>query len=107
MSDAKKYDTDKLRVDLLPTGPLFEVSKVLGFGAEKYGSHNWRRGMAWSRVYAAAQRHLMKWNAGETYDEESQINHLAHACVNIMFLLHYTEEHPELDDRPTLKSEKT
>ena len=97
--EGKKFDCGKVRVDLLPSESLFEVAKVLGFGADKYGEHNWRKGMAWSRLYAAAQRHMMKWNAGETHDEESGMNHLAHACVNLLFLLSYSEHHPDLDDR--------
>lgn len=94
-----KLDAGKLRVDLLPSHAMFEVAKVLTFGCEKYGEHNWRQGIEWSRVYAAAQRHLMKWNSGETHDEETGINHLAHACANLMFLLTYSKSHPELDDR--------
>jgi hypothetical protein len=95
----KKFDEGKLRVDLLPSEAMFEVAKVLTFGAQKYGEHNWRGGIEWSRVYAATQRHLMKWNSGETYDEETGISHLAHACANIMFLLTYAKTHGELDDR--------
>lgn len=95
----KKFDQGKPRVDLLPSEPLFELAKVLTFGATKYGEHNWRQGMAWSRVYAAAQRHMMKWNSGETYDDETGLNHLSHACVNLLFLLYYSEHFEELDDR--------
>lgn len=103
--EGKKFDGGKIRVDLLPSESLFEVAKVLGFGADKYGEHNWRNGMAWSRLYAAAQRHMMKWNAGETHDEESGENHLAHACVNLLFLLSYEKHHKKLDDR--YRSDKT
>lgn len=95
----KKFDQDKVRIDLLPSEALLEVAKVLTFGAGKYGEHNWRKGIAWSRVYAAALRHMMKWNSGETYDEETGLNHLSHACANILFLLYYAEKHGELDDR--------
>lgn len=95
----KKFDSGKIRVDLLPSESLFEVAKVMTFGATKYGTHNWRKGMDWSRVYAAAQRHMMKWNAGDTYDDETGLNHLAHACVNLLFLLYYAENFEELDDR--------
>lgn len=99
LCEGKKFDDGKVRVDLLPSESLFEVAKVLGFGADKYGEHNWRKGMEWSRIYAAAQRHMMKWNAGETHDEESGHNHLAHACVNLLFLLTLKDTHPDLDDR--------
>ena len=95
----KKFDGGKVRVDLLPSESLFAVAEVLTFGASKYGEHNWRKGIAWSRLYAAAQRHMMKWNAGETHDDESGMNHLAHACVNLLMLLSYDKNHPELDDR--------
>lgn len=95
----KKFDDGKLRVDLLPSEALFEVAKVLTFGAGKYGEHNWRQGIEWSRVYAAAQRHMMKWNAGQTYDDETGINHLAHACANLLFLLTYSGTNQDLDDR--------
>lgn len=94
-----KYDEDKPRMDLIPSEALLEIAKVMGFGAEKYGDHNWRNGMNWSRIYAAAQRHMAKWNSGDTYDEETKLNHLAHACVNMIFLLYYTEKGVGNDDR--------
>ena len=98
-AEGKKFDEGKVRVDLLPSESLFAVAEVLTFGASKYGEHNWRKGMAWSRLYAAAQRHMMKWNAGETHDKESGKNHLAHACVNLLMLLSYEKSCRELDDR--------
>lgn len=97
--EGKKFDGGKVRMDLLPSESLFAVAEVLTFGADKYGEHNWRKGMAWSRLYAAAQRHMVKWNAGETHDDESGMNHLAHACVNLLMLLSYDKHHPNLDDR--------
>ena len=98
-AEGKKFDEGKVRVDLLPSESLFAVAEVLTFGASKYGEHNWRKGMAWSRLYAAAQRHMLKWNAGETHDKESGKNHLAHACVNLLMLLSYEKSCRELDDR--------
>jgi len=80
-AEGKKFDEGKIRVDLLPSESLFAVAEV------------------WSRLYAAAQRHMMKWNAGETHDEESGKNHLAHACVNLLMLLSYEKSCRELDDR--------
>jgi len=97
--EGKKFDGGKVRMDLLPSESLFAVAEVLTFGADKYGEHNWRKGMAWSRLYAAAQRHMVKWNAGETHDDESGMNHLAHACVNLLMLLSYEKNHQDLDDR--------
>lgn len=94
-----KHDKEKPRTDLLPAEALFRIAEVLGFGAGKYDAHNWRAGIAFSRVYGAALRHLLAWNDGEDNDKESGLNHLAHAGCCILFLLTYLREHPELDDR--------
>ncbi len=100
MSDGgKKFDGEKIRMDLLSPKALTEIARVMGEGAKKYGAQNWRKGIAWSRVYAAIQRHLNAWNDGETYDQETGISHLAHAGCGIMFLLEYASTHGELDDR--------
>ena len=100
MKEGKKLDSGKRRMDLLPVGPLWAVADVLTFGAAKYDPQNWRRGMDWSRLYAAAQRHLTAFWNGEDLDSESGLPHLAHAACCLMFLLEFENTHPELDDRP-------
>lgn len=99
MSDAKKFDNGKAPVNLLPREGLEQIAKVLGFGAQKYDAHNWRKGMDWSRLIAAAQRHIIAFNEGEDIDPESGLNHLAHAGCCIMFLLDYFKNHKDKDDR--------
>ena len=99
MSEGKKFDAEKPRLDLLSSIALVEVAKVMTYGASKYGSQNWRGGLAWSRVYAAVQRHLVAWNGGETLDPETGLSHLAHASCGLQFLLEYAKTHPQLDDR--------
>lgn len=94
-----KHDSGKEPLDLIPSEALLQLARVLQYGATKYASHNWRGGLAWSRVYAAVMRHLLKWNAGQTVDEETGLNHLAHAMCGIAFLLEYAKTKPELDDR--------
>lgn len=100
MSEAMKYDNEKVRLDLLPVIPLIGVGKVLTFGAHKYGARNWEKGLDWSRCYGAALRHLFAWWSGETNDPETGYNHLDHALCELMFLREFAETHPELDDRP-------
>lgn len=99
-STAAKFDTEKVRLDLLPVIPLIGVGKVLTFGAHKYGARNWEKGLDWSRCYGAALRHLLAWWGGETSDPETGYNHLDHALCELMFLREFAETHPELDDRP-------
>lgn len=99
MSEGKKFDSGKLRMDLISSEAMRQLASVLGAGAEKYGDNNWRAGLKWSRVYAAVQRHLTSWNDGETCDPETGLNHLAHAMTGLHFLLEYAKTHAELDDR--------
>lgn len=97
---AIKYDVDKPRVDLLPPFALLEAAKALEFGAKKYGEHNWRKGLNWSRCIGSLLRHIYAFMSGEDNDQESGLPHLSHAMCNIMFLIEYTRSKPELDDRP-------
>jgi hypothetical protein len=94
-----KYDANKLRFDLLPTGPLQQLAEVYTMGAAKYSSRQWENGMDWSRCYAAAQRHMIAFWSGQDLDEESGLPHLAHAAFNLLALLEYAKTHPNLDDR--------
>ena len=98
-ANGKKHDSDKPRVDLLPTFPLVCVGRVLGFGAKKYDAHNWRGGIAYSRLYGAILRHLYAWADGEDTDEETGFNHLDHALTECMFLRQMVKDRPDLDDR--------
>lgn len=56
------------RYDLIPTGPLRELALHYGAGAKKYADHQWRKGIDWSDLYAALQRHANQWASGEDYD---------------------------------------
>jgi len=99
MTQANKKDKGKPRVELVPPEFIIDLSKVLQFGADKYGRDNWRKGLPWTRIYASALRHLLAWVGGEKYDKESGMPHLLHAIANLMFLYEYNYTHPELDDR--------
>lgn len=96
----RKYDEDKPRMDLIAPEHLFALAMVLGYGAKKYADRNWEEGMNWSRVFAAMQRHLWKFWAGEEFDDESGLPHLAHAAFGIMVLTAYGERGAGTDDRP-------
>lgn len=94
-----KFDTGKRRVDLVPTEAINALADVLTAGAVKYGTHNWRKGMDWSRVYGAAQRHMLAFWGGDDIDEESGMPHLWHALTNIAFLVSYQAMSVGRDDR--------
>lgn len=94
-----KFDQDKLRVDLLPVIGLLLQSDVYTRGSKKYGDHNWRNGMKWSRIIGAMLRHLLWYMAGETYDPEDGQHHLSSVAWCANTLMEYEVTHPELDDR--------
>ena len=94
-----KFDTGKRRVDLVPTEAINALAEVLTAGAVKYGTHNWRHGMDWSRVYGAAQRHMLAFWGGDDIDEESGMPHLWHALTNMAFLVSYQALSVGRDDR--------
>lgn len=96
---AQRFDIGKPRFSLIPPYPLEEVAKVLTMGALKYSDRNWEKGMKWTRCIDSLERHLNAFKKGENVDPESGLPHLAHVCVNSMFLLQYEKTYPQGDDR--------
>lgn len=105
LTQGAKNDADKSRYDLVSPVLIHATAEILTFGAEKYEAYNWAKGILFSRVYAALQRHLTAWQAGEENDEETGMSHLWHASCCLMFLIHYTfpafkQQYKPYDDRP-------
>lgn len=96
---AKRYDAEKNKLHLAPPWALAKVGEVFTMGAEKYGEHNWERGMEWSRMIASLERHINAFKRGEDFDDESGLPHMAHAATNALMLLEYHRLHPMGDDR--------
>lgn len=100
----EKKDSGKSRIDLVDAEFLEGLGNVLGFGASKYSAHNWRGGIAYSRLLGAAYRHLGAINRGEDMDSESNQPHVFHLACCVMFLSWMMKHRPDLDDR--YKNEK-
>lgn len=90
---------EKPPLDLLTLEFLNGTAQALGFGADKYGRHNFREGIDHCRLIAAALRHLNKYNAGIDNDEESGLSHLSHAAASLNMLMWMAEHRKDLDDR--------
>lgn len=97
--EAEKKDQGKPPMYLLPSAALFEIAKVLDFGATKYSAENWRKGLKWSQLYNAIFRHMFAHKDGEDLDSETKISHLAHAGCSILFLLEHELKKLGQDDR--------
>ena len=99
INKALRYNTGKIRLELIPPTALKKVAQVFTAGAEKYGERNWEKGLAWKDVTASLKRHLLAFEMGEDYDKESGIEHLAHLVCNALMLLEYQHLYPEGDNR--------
>jgi hypothetical protein len=88
------------RFDLIPKSPLWQVAELYGVGARKYADRNWERGYNWSLSFAALNRHLWQFWAGEDNDAETGLPHLASVVFHAFALMEYAATHPEFDDRP-------
>ncbi len=101
MVAGRKDDTGKLRYDLLPPEALEELVKVYTMGAGKYTDRNWEKGIEFSRIFAAMQRHSWAWWEGEELDKEDGQHHLASVAWCAFALLTYLERNMnEFDNRP-------
>jgi len=94
-----KHDQRKPRISLFPLRALWEMAKVMTFGAKKYGSFNWKGGLRYTRLADAALRHVVQFIEGEDLDKETGISHLAHAGCCIAMLLEMTMDRKDMDDR--------
>lgn len=92
-----KFDTDKIRFDLIPPIATEAIATVLTYGAKKYKPNNWRS-VDPERYVAAFERHWHAFISGELFDVESGLPHLAHCMTNLAFLLELNYK-PELQQR--------
>lgn len=97
--EAKKFDSGKPALSLLPIEALEEVAKVLSYGATKYGKNNYKAGFNRSRLIDAALRHLYADSVKQDIDSESGLMHLAHAAASILMLIQNIKTGVSTDDR--------
>ena len=95
-----RANAGKPNYSLLPLKTLEPVVRVWENGEQKYSAWNWSKGMAWSVPLACMIRHISAYQAGQTYDPETNQSHMAHVICNAMMLLHYEKHYSDGDDRP-------
>ena len=94
-----RYNSDKLRYDLIPPLANRECAKVWTESLGKYPENNWEKGMPWSEVIASAMRHLEAIRLGEDIDAESGLLHAAHLQCNAAMLTEYYFTKQDFDNR--------
>jgi hypothetical protein len=94
-----KHDKGKPRISLVPREAIEGAARALGFGADKYGAHNFKGGLAYTRLLDATMRHILAYTSGEDNDPESGLNHIDHAIATLAMLEYMIYNKKEMDDR--------
>ncbi|ASR86796.1 hypothetical protein SEA_FINDLEY_56 [Mycobacterium phage Findley] len=97
--DTSEGGLTRERYDRIPAEPLRMLAEHYGRGARKYADDNWRRGYDWRLSFAALNRHLWQWWAGEEIDAETGSPHLIAVAWHAFTLAEFVEIHPEFDTR--------
>lgn len=110
VAQGARYNTGKMRPDLIPPQVLIELAEHYAYGANKYNPNNWMKGFPYSETYASLTRHLFAWWAGERNDPESGRHHLVAVIWNAVTLLYFElfpAKYATFDDRPFAKKYET
>lgn len=89
----------KPRLSLIPKAALYECAAAMTAGADRYGLHNYRKGLPVHALLDGALRHIAQFADGEDRDEETKSHHLGNAMANLAMAIWMHENKPELDDR--------
>jgi hypothetical protein len=101
MSEAmKKFSTGavrgtdvKARYDLIPQVGLRRLAETCAEGAEKYGDHNWLKGVPSSNLLNHTLAHIASYLDGDRSED-----HLAHAAWGLFASMHNEERRPDVHD---------
>ena len=99
MAKGTRHNKGKLKWSLLSWKALEPLVHVLSFGAEKYDSHNWKKGLKYTEICESLQRHMNSFIDGEDNDPESKLTHVGHILCNAMFLSYMFLFRKDMDDR--------
>lgn len=84
--EANRFNNGKLKWSLVDFESLESMVKVLEFGAKKYDTDNWKKGLYTTQICESLLRHLFAFMKGEDKDPESGLSHIGHIQSNAMFL---------------------
>lgn len=94
-----RFNSGKIRYDLLEPFAIEQLAKVFTKGAEKYAPNNWLKGLPWTDVTASLKRHLAEFEKGIDIDEETKLLHMAHVAWNALAIVSYYKHCPQFDNR--------
>lgn len=95
----KKFDSQKLRLELIPPEAIEGLGSVLTFGAGKYGDRNWQNGIRITRLIGSLKRHLLKFEKSIDVDDESGCLEIDHILTNAAMIKWMIVNRIDMDDR--------
>lgn len=93
MTKGLKFDSEKVDLSLVPLVAMEQEALAFMVGEKKYERYNFCAGMDSHRLVAAALRHILAWQRGEDFDEESSkllgrpVSHLGNARACLAMIL--------------------
>lgn len=75
------------------------MAMAFAYGAKKYGSFNYRKGIAFTRILDSLGRHSLAFSKGIEIDEESGLPHTWLILANAAMLEYMRVHKSEFDDR--------
>lgn len=94
-----RFNEGKLKWGLVSFEALRPMVEVLEFGANKYSSWNWTKGLKYTEICESLLRHIYSFLSREDEDKESKLYHVGHILCNAMFLSYMFLFKKDMDDR--------
>lgn len=89
----RSTDKDQVRFDLISPTALTRLAAVYRNGAEKYGEHNWEKGMDIAEILNHVIAHIYNYLDGRVSLEDD----LAHAAWGLFAAMHMEDRMPHLN----------
>lgn len=99
MSKGNKFDNGKAPLHMIPEQALIGMAEAFAYGANKYGTFNYRKGIEITRLTDSLRRHTLAYLMGEDKDPESGLHHTKHMLANVAMIEFMRTTRPEMDDR--------
>ncbi len=104
---AIKFNQGKPKFSLIPPDALEGLAKLYTMGAVKYGDRNWEKGMDWSEIVDALERHLNHFKQGELYAQDDGQHHMLAVAWCAFTLYCYHQRDLGTNDIPNISGADT
>lgn len=101
-----RYNEGKIQTREIDPNFILGIGEVLTKSRAKYDHYNWCKPTQLSTPYESMMRHILAFQKGEDFDNETGSHHLLHAATNLMFMYYHITNNPEESDDRFFKKDK-